>query len=72
VGGNDNRDGDVPAAWTAYIGPNRVARARAFAAALERQGVPATLTIFPGVDHREAPEMRASASAFLRSLSHDG
>ena len=71
VGGNDRRDQDVPAAWTPYIGPNRLARARAFTAALDRMGVPATLAIFPGVDHREAPEMRAAAAAFLQGLPPD-
>jgi pimeloyl-ACP methyl ester carboxylesterase len=71
VGGNDSRDRDVPMAWTAYIGPNRLARARAFKAALDRMGVPATLAIFPGVDHREVPEMRAAATAFLQGLAPD-
>ncbi|MCC6628368.1 MAG: hypothetical protein IT340_13335 [Chloroflexi bacterium] len=68
VGGQDNRDADVPPAWTAYIGPNRVERARSFKAALDRLGIPAALTIFPGVDHSETPAMRAAASAYLRGL----
>lgn len=68
VGGNDTREADAPAAWTPYIGPNRLARARAFKAALDRLGVPALLTVFPGAGHAETPEMRAAASAFLRGL----
>lgn len=68
VGGQDNRDADVPPAWTTYIGPNRVERARSFKAALDRLGIPAALTIFPGVDHSETPAMRAAASAYLRGL----
>lgn len=69
VGDRDNRDADVPAAWTAYIGPNRLARARSFKAALDRLGVPADLAIFAGVDHRETPEIRQAASMFLRTLA---
>lgn len=69
VGGSDNRDADVPAAWTPYIGPNRLARARAFKEALDRLGVPAVLTVFPGAGHNETPEMRAAASSFLREAS---
>jgi pimeloyl-ACP methyl ester carboxylesterase len=68
VGGNDNREADVPGAWTPYIGPNRLARARAFKAALDRLGAPAVLTVFPGAGHNETPEMRAAAAAFLRGL----
>lgn len=69
VGGGDTRDADVPAAWTPYIGSNRLARARAFAEALNRLGVPAVLTVFPGAGHQETPEMRAAASTFLREVS---
>jgi poly(3-hydroxybutyrate) depolymerase len=70
VGEQDNRAADAPVAWTPYIGPNRVERARAFAAALLRQGIRTELTIFPGVDHTETPAMRAAASAFLRDLAN--
>jgi pimeloyl-ACP methyl ester carboxylesterase len=68
VGANDTRAADVPVAWTPYIGPNRLARARAFKESLDRLGARATLTVFPGAGHNETPEMRAAASAFLRGL----
>lgn len=68
IGAADNRDGDVPAQWTPYIGPNRVARAHAFTAALTEAGIPARLATFPGVDHRETAESRAAASSFFREL----
>lgn len=68
IGAADNRDGDVPAQWTPYIGPNRVARAHAFTTALTEAGIPARLATFPGVDHRETAESRAAASSFFREL----
>jgi pimeloyl-ACP methyl ester carboxylesterase len=68
VGANDTREGDVPAAWTTYIGPHRLARARAFKAALDRLGAPADLVIFPNIGHDEAAEMRQAACRYLGRL----
>jgi predicted esterase len=65
VGGADDHAGDAPPAWNAYDGATRLARARTFAHALQRIGVDASLTIFPGVGHAITPAMRDQAMAFL-------
>ncbi len=66
VGGKDDRPGDVARAFDAYNGKTRVERARAFAAALQVQGIEAALTIFPNADHEVTAEMRQRALEFLR------
>jgi pimeloyl-ACP methyl ester carboxylesterase len=58
VGGADNNAADVPAAWSPYIGSNRVERAETFASALEQQGGDVSLTIFPNTDHTLTDVMR--------------
>ena len=47
VGGADNNTADVPAAWSPYIGSNRVARAQNFTAALQKLGADVSLRCFP-------------------------
>ncbi len=66
VGEKDNRPGDVARAFDAYNGKTRVERARAFASALQAQGIDTSLTIFPNADHEVTNEMRQRALEFLR------
>jgi pimeloyl-ACP methyl ester carboxylesterase len=65
VGGDDTNPGDVPHAWDAYLGRNRVERARTFALALQLLGADVSLNIFPGAQHGLTDEMRNSALAAL-------
>jgi pimeloyl-ACP methyl ester carboxylesterase len=65
VGANDNNAGDVPHAWDAYIGQNRVQRAQTFVKALQILGSDVSLTVFPGAQHGLTDEMRNSALAAL-------
>jgi pimeloyl-ACP methyl ester carboxylesterase len=67
VGGADNNPADVPAAWTRYIGPDRLDRAKAFASALQSLGANVSLAVFPGTDHTLTNDMRASGCAALAS-----
>jgi pimeloyl-ACP methyl ester carboxylesterase len=71
VGGADNNAADVPAAWTPYIGPTRVDRARHFAKTLESLGVDASLTVFPNTDHTLTDQMRATGCNELASDTSD-
>ncbi len=66
VGGKDNRTGDVARAFDAYVGQNRLDRARNFYKALQDAGVDAHLAVFPNADHEITSEMRAAALDFLR------
>jgi poly(3-hydroxybutyrate) depolymerase len=65
VGGDDTNVGDVPHAWDAYIGSNRVERARTFTRALQLLGADVSLTVFPGAQHGMTDEMRNSALSAL-------
>jgi pimeloyl-ACP methyl ester carboxylesterase len=65
VGGEDTNPGDVPHAWDAYIGTNRVERARTFTRALQILGADVNLTIFPGAQHGLTDDMRSSALSAL-------
>jgi pimeloyl-ACP methyl ester carboxylesterase len=65
VGAEDTNAGDVPHAWDAYIGKNRVERARTFTRALQILGVDVSLTVFPGAQHGLTDEMRNSALTAL-------
>jgi pimeloyl-ACP methyl ester carboxylesterase len=65
VGSEDTNAGDVPHAWDAYIGKNRVERARTFARALEILGSDVSLTVFPGAQHGLTDQMRNSALSAL-------
>jgi pimeloyl-ACP methyl ester carboxylesterase len=58
VGGADNNVADVPAAWSPYIGSNRVDRAENFTAALQKLGADVSLTVFPNTDHTLTDAMR--------------
>jgi pimeloyl-ACP methyl ester carboxylesterase len=65
VGGADTNDADVPDAWDAYIGLDRLARARSFTQVLQSLGADASLTVFPNADHNLTDEMRDAAFAAL-------
>jgi pimeloyl-ACP methyl ester carboxylesterase len=65
VGALDTNPGDVPHAWDAYLGSNRVERARTYTRALEVLGADVSLTIFPGTQHGLTDEMRRSALSAL-------
>jgi pimeloyl-ACP methyl ester carboxylesterase len=65
IGGADNNAADVPAAWSPYIGANRLDRAKSFTAALQQQGADVSLTVFPGTDHTLTGVMRQTGCAAL-------
>ena len=67
VGGADANPADVPAAWTPYIGPDRVDRAQTFADTLRNQGGDVSLTVFPDIDHTLTDAMRAAGCSALES-----
>jgi predicted esterase len=67
VGGADNNTADVPAAWTPYIGPTRVDRARHFTQTLESLGVDVSLTVFPNTGHTLTDDMRGTGCDELAS-----
>ena len=66
VGAVDDRAGVAPPAWDAYEGTTRLVRAQTFASTLQRIGVSASLTVFPGIGHEITPAMRDQALAFLK------
>jgi pimeloyl-ACP methyl ester carboxylesterase len=68
VGSEDNNPNDLPRAWDQYLGTTRVARARAFQAALHALGARSVLVAFRGERHVLSPDMAASACSFLRGL----
>ena len=65
IGTTDTNANDVPRQFDAFEGTNRLTRARAFVAALERAHVSAQLAVFPGVAHALTPDMLQAAVAFL-------
>ncbi|MBV9326243.1 MAG: hypothetical protein JO352_20970 [Chloroflexi bacterium] len=67
VGGADNNPADVPAAWSPYIGSNRLARAETFAQTLQSQGGDVSLEVFPNVDHTLTDDMRQAGTAALEA-----
>ncbi|MDQ6674947.1 MAG: hypothetical protein M3069_30130 [Chloroflexota bacterium] len=60
IGSADSVEADVPAAWDAFIGKNRLNRARAFALALQDFGANVSLQVFPKTDHALTDAMRAA------------
>jgi pimeloyl-ACP methyl ester carboxylesterase len=65
VGSADNNTADVPAAWSPYIGSNRLARAQNFTSALQKLGADVSLTVFPNMDHTLTEAMRQTGCAEL-------
>lgn len=71
VGAEDQRAGDAPRAFDAYIGKTRVDRAGAFHQALRAIGMDAWLGVFPNADHEITSEMQTGALEFMRGKSSD-
>jgi pimeloyl-ACP methyl ester carboxylesterase len=69
VGAADSNAEDVPRQWDPIFGRTRVQRAQAFARSLIAAGVPASVTVFPGVGHGMAPEMLRGAAAFMEAVT---
>lgn len=69
VGSADSNAADVPRQWDPIFGTTRVQRARAFGRALMAAGIPASVTVFPGVGHSLAPEMLRGAAAFMAEVT---
>jgi pimeloyl-ACP methyl ester carboxylesterase len=65
VGSEDTNIADVPHAWDAYIGRNRVERAQTFVKALQILGADVSLTVFRGAQHGLTDEMRNTALSAL-------
>ncbi len=68
VGGADNITKDVPPAWSPYLGQTRLERTTHFYETLQRVGIPATLTVVPGVGHQVCTEMKQGAFNFFAKL----
>ncbi len=68
VGAGDARESDLPRQWD-YLGKNRVQRAESFERALERAGIPVTLTLFPRGGHEITVEMRDAGLSFLEGIA---
>jgi predicted esterase len=69
VGGADSNDADVPDAWDAYIGLDRLGRAQAFTQALESLGANVELTVFQNVGHTLTDEMRVAGCDALAAAT---
>jgi len=69
VGSADSNDADVPDAWDAYIGPDRLGRAQAFTEALESLGANVALTVFPNADHTLTDDMRVAGCDALAAAT---
>jgi len=68
VGTRDTQEREVPRAWDACSGTNRVARATAFAEDLDKVGVPVRYVQFPNAGHRHTPEMIQAALDYLATI----
>lgn len=69
VGGADSNAQDVPRQWDTIFGDTRVQRASTFTRTLIAAGVPASLTVYPGVGHGMAPEMLRGAATFMEDVT---
>ncbi|MHB1007004.1 MAG: alpha/beta hydrolase [Chloroflexota bacterium] len=69
VGAKDHQVSDVPRNWDKYIGDCRVDRAEAFTESLRNLGATVREVEFSNTDHKETPEIRDTAMAFLRGIS---
>jgi pimeloyl-ACP methyl ester carboxylesterase len=69
VGGADSIDGDVPDAWDAYLGVDRLGRAQAFTQALESLGARVALTVFQNADHTLTDDMRVAGCDALAAAT---
>ena len=69
VGGADSNDSDVPDAWDAYIGLDRLGRAQAFTQALQSLGANVALTVFQNADHTLTDDMRVAGCDALAAAT---
>ncbi len=69
VGAADSNDADVPDAWDAYIGLDRLGRAQAFTQALESLGANVALTVFQNADHTLTDDMRVAGCEALAAAT---
>lgn len=69
VGTRDDQAKDVPRAWDSCSGTTRVARATAFAEALDSLGAPVHFVEFPNAGHKETAEMRQAALDYLAGVA---
>ena len=69
VGSLDTNAADLPRQWDSIEGTNRLQRAQAFEAAVERVGVSSALRVFAHAGHAITGEMRQAACAFLGSAA---
>ena len=69
VGGADSNEADVPDAWDAYIGLDRLGRAQAFTQALESLGANVALTVFQNADHTLTDDMRVAGCDALAAAT---
>jgi pimeloyl-ACP methyl ester carboxylesterase len=69
VGNNDTNPADVPRQFDPYQGDDRLDRARAFVAALDKLDVSVQLAVFANVPHALTPAMQGAAVAFLAEQS---
>jgi poly(3-hydroxybutyrate) depolymerase len=69
VGGADVNAQDVPRQWDSLFGETRLQRATRFASTLVGAGIPASLTVFPGIGHGMTPEMLKGAASFMEEVT---
>jgi pimeloyl-ACP methyl ester carboxylesterase len=69
VGGLDTNAVDLPRQWDSIEGTNRLERAQAFEAAMQKLGASSILRVFGNTGHGITSEMRQAACAFLRGAS---
>jgi predicted esterase len=69
VGARDNREGDVPRQWDAFVGKTRVERAERFAATLSNLGLKAQYVVFPDTGHELSGPMVEQVLAFLANAA---
>jgi pimeloyl-ACP methyl ester carboxylesterase len=65
VAAGDNKEGDVPRQWDAYVGKSRLERATTYARILQDIQIPARLTVVPGSVHSVLPVMTEQAVSFF-------
>jgi poly(3-hydroxybutyrate) depolymerase len=69
VGGADINEADVPDEWDAYIGQDRLMRAKTFTLALQSLGANVVLNVFPNADHSLTDAMRVAGCDALAAAT---
>jgi pimeloyl-ACP methyl ester carboxylesterase len=67
VGGADSAAGDLPRQWDPYLGKTRLDRAGEFVKAMQGEGVPCRLKVFPGAGHEVNQAMITEVINFFAS-----